>query len=162
MWEYREAEWDEHQRSLEQTRVDRLREHVTPDPKPAARVKRAQAPKPAELWRELIFARDQGCVAHANPSDCTLPIQFHHCIDQKTLRKLGLIHALWSTRIGICVCYGAHRRHTSAVERIPRECLPDEVISFIEDDLKLGYLLERYHPARFLSGRDPGDESRAA
>lgn len=117
-------------------RRDRLEEH-RPLAKPDARL----------AWRNAVMDRDQGCVVHRNPADCIPPFQAHHVVTQHHLRKHGHGDALWDPRVGVCVCEGAHVRHTKAVERIPVECLPGEVVAFVRE-LGLGWTLDRYYSRR--------------
>lgn len=94
-------------------------------------------------WKYEVLRRD-GCVVHDDPADCELPMQAHHVITQQALRKRGLSGAAWDPRIGVGVCYRAHRRHTLAVERIPLARLPLTVRAFVHG-LGLDWMLERYY-----------------
>lgn len=144
----RHERYEEHERDEARyvAGLDRRDEFRGPDPKLAAAVKRKDAPKPTEddRWREEVFARDQGCVLHRNPAECSGAIEFHHVIEQKTLRKLGLEQALWRREIGICLCGTSHVRHTRAMERLPVSVLPTETILFVAS-LGLSHLIDRYY-----------------
>lgn len=94
-------------------------------------------------WRNSVIARDAACVVW---HDCEGVLECHHVVTQQHLRKHGLDHARWDRRIGVTVCERAHRRHTLAVERIPFDVLPDEVVTFVEE-LGFGWYLERYYGA---------------
>lgn len=78
---------------------------------------------------------------------CEFPLQAHHVITQQQLKRRKLHHLLWDTGNGVPVCVRAHRRHTLAVERIPRDLLPAAAISFAETH-DLTYVLERNYPQR--------------
>lgn len=93
-------------------------------------------------WRDAVLQRDRGCIVHDDPLDCDGPLQAHHVVTQQHLRKRKL--PLWDPRIGVAVCEKAHRRHTSAVERISVECIPCEVLDYVAE-LGLGWMLERYY-----------------
>lgn len=73
-------------------------------------------------------------------------LQAHHVLSQQQLRAHGLEHLLWAQDNGVPACEEpCHRRHTSAVRRIPRAALPRAAIEFAaENDLM--YLIERYYP----------------
>lgn len=92
-------------------------------------------------WKRAVVSRDAACVVYHH---CEGELQAHHVITQQHLRKRGLGNVLWDRRIGVTVCEKAHRRHTLAIERIPRDCLPVEVETFVQS-LELGWMLERYY-----------------
>lgn len=72
----------------------------------------------------------------------------HHPIEKEELRRRGLFHLVWDPRNGVLVAPRVHERHTTGVERIPYEALPQRCKDFAAE---LGPwaedLLVRYHPA---------------
>lgn len=98
-------------------------------------------------WKQRVGF--MGCVVHVGEMDgwCEGVLQSHHVLTQQALRKRGLEHLRWDVRNGVCVCEGAHRRHTLALERIPYEALPPAALEFA-DEVGLGWMIDRYYPRR--------------
>lgn len=94
-------------------------------------------------WRRRVVDRDVTCVLW---HECEGDLHAHHVVTQQHLRKRGLSRHAWDRRIGLTVCERGHRRHHSALERIPVDVLPAEVVGFVTD-LGLGWYLERYYQA---------------
>ncbi len=137
---------------------------VNPDPKPSRRekpprrpIRRTRKPATSEAEREarlrfkvVVLALDGGCVVHDDPLDCSpgpLPLEVHHVVSRQQLRKAGRTDLWWSPENGIAICARAHRRHTLAVERIPRHRLPDRCVEFAREH-GFAYLLARYYSDR--------------
>ena len=84
--------------------------------------------------RVVIFGKAVQTVTH---------LQAHHALSRQRLRRLGLEHLFWDPRNAVAVCEDpCHRRHTSALDRIPLAALPQAALDFA-DELGLGYALER-------------------
>ena len=94
-------------------------------------------------WKKITVAR--GCEVHSDPADCEGELQAHHVITQQSLRRRDMANLLWDTRNGFCACEKSHRRHTLAVERIPRWKLPQHAIEFATE-IGLDWQIERYYP----------------
>lgn len=94
-------------------------------------------------WKRRVCLN--GCQVHDDPADCSGPIEGHHLITQQSLRKRGHSHDVWDIRNGLGVCQRAHRRHTSAKERIPYEKIPQEAIEFARE-IGVEWHLDRYYP----------------
>lgn len=92
-------------------------------------------------WKRRVIDRDATCVLW---HDCEGDLQAHHVVTQQHLRKRGLSRHAWDRRIGLTVCERGHRRHHSALERIPFNVLPSEVVSFVTE-LGLDWYLERFY-----------------
>jgi hypothetical protein len=104
---------------------------VRADPKPASSRKRPSDAEERERFKRAVLAMDGGeCQAHAYPTDCEDGIEAHHVITQQELRHAGRHDLLWDPRNGMTVCGLAHRRHTAAVQRIPRDRLPRRCLGF--------------------------------
>ena len=101
--------------------------------------------EPAE-WKRRVCSG--GCVVHnGSVGECTGRLEAHHVVTQQHIRKRGLDDALrWNVHNGIGVCERAHARHTRAIERIPRDCLPQSTIKLIETTPGLKGYLDRYYP----------------
>ncbi len=52
---------------------------------------------------------------------------------------------IWHVLNGVGLTRREHERHTLAVERVPRSCLPAEVIAWVEAE-GYGWLLDRQYP----------------
>lgn len=83
-------------------------------------------------FKVAVLALDGGCIVHDDESDCDGDIQAHHVVTQQQLRHAGRDDLLWTIWNGAAVCELAHRRHTLAVERIPRDRLPLRCTIFAE------------------------------
>lgn len=97
--------------------------------------------KPPFVWWESVMGAAKGrCAVTGERAD-----ECHHVVTRQQLRRRGLGHLVWDERNGLAVSHDVHRRHTLAVERIPRRCLRPENLEFA-DEHGLGYLVERYYP----------------
>lgn len=94
-------------------------------------------------WKRRVLSN--GCQFHQDPSECEFPLQAHHILTQQQLKKHGLAEFILDTDVGMGLCYEAHRKHHSAVRRIPYELVPDAAIRFAFEH-GLDYLLDRYYP----------------
>lgn len=149
----RDSEYDEHLRHLADVRRERLAEHVTPDPKPDKRVTREEARKAGalnwwqgmepRLWRDAVLERDQGCIVHRNPAECSEGWQAHHVVPQQQLRR-GHAEALWNPLSGVGVCGKAHRQHHSGYRIIRYDELPQDIVDHLNGLGYSGYLLRHY------------------
>jgi hypothetical protein len=83
-------------------------------------------------------------------------LQGHHVIPQQVMRQLEQrLHLdegclVWAPEIGMLVCTGpdsnrCHDRHTLAVKRIPRSCVPADAL-LVASALNLDRLIERQYP----------------
>lgn len=96
---------------------------------------------PKWAFKRDVLDRDAACIV---PHSCQGDLQAHHVVTQQHLRKRGLGGWAWDRRMGVTVCELAHRRHHSARERIPFDCLPNEVVGFVTKLVGQDYL-ERYY-----------------
>lgn len=92
-------------------------------------------------WKRRVLDRDATCILY---HECEGDLQAHHVVTQQHLRKRQLSRHAWDRRIGVIVCERGHRRHHSARERIPVDCLPSEVVAFVTE-LGLDWYLERFY-----------------
>ncbi len=69
----------------------------------------------------------------------------HHIIPQQSLKWRNLHAHLWDARNGIPLSRRVHERHTTAVERIRRDQLPEAAHEFAAE-LGLEHLIDRYYP----------------
>lgn len=76
---------------------------------------------------------------------CEPPLQAMHVVPKQTLKRRGLRHLLWDPLNGVSGCYRIHRRHDLAVEKIPRELLPQRCIDFALEH-NLVDVLDRHWP----------------
>lgn len=97
-------------------------------------------------FKVRVVALDGRCILHPFADECEGDLQAHHVVTQQQLRKADRHDLLWDPNNGATVCEKAHRRHTLAVERLPRYLLPSRCIEFAR---KHGFegILSRYYPA---------------
>lgn len=97
-------------------------------------------------FKVRVLALDGGCIRHAFSDECEGDLQAHHVVTQQQLRKAHRRDLLWDPNNGATVCEKAHRRHTLAVERLPRYLLPSRCREFAR---KHGFedILARYYAA---------------
>lgn len=98
-----------------------------------------------EEWKRRVCMN--GCMVHADSSQCVGLLQAHHVITQQALRKRGHGDLLWDTRNGFAICEGAHARHSLAIDRIAYDDLPYAAFQFA-NELGLGWMIDRYYPRR--------------
>lgn len=140
-----EAEHVEHR---DRQRADRLAEHVTPDPRPAKRIKRKDVPRPDETWRESVFERDGfTCPVHGDPKDCEWPPAAHHVVLAQQLRRDGHVNAVYARAAGMTLCSKAHRQHHNRTRPVLLEEIPAECLTFARE-LGYGEWLQRHYPSR--------------
>ena len=78
-------------------------------------------------------------------SGCLGPVQPHHVVEAKTLKKRGLREYLYDVRNRLPVCEWRHEQHTTRFKPIPRSLIPSSAEEFAAE-LGLTYLLDRYYP----------------
>ena len=83
-------------------------------------------------------------VCRYETQSCFGPIQPHHVIEAKTLKKRGLHEHLYDVRNRLPVCEWRHEQHTTRFKPIPRRLIPASAEEFAEE-LGLTYLLDRYY-----------------
>ena len=94
----------------------------------------------ADLWRDGL-----GPCAMRGTTACSGPLQGHHVIEKRALRRRGLDEHLWDKRNRMSLCDHHHAQHTVAHKRIPYDLVPASALEFA-DELGLTYLIERYYP----------------
>lgn len=119
------------------------------DPRPARSRKRAPTPDERaqrDRFKQSVFIACGGeCAVHrGRDEDCEGPLEAHHVITQQQLRDEGRHDLLWDWRNGMALCELAHRRHTRAVERVPRRVVPTRAMAFAREH-GLEYLIDRYY-----------------
>jgi hypothetical protein len=109
----------------------------------------------AAEWTHQVVA--WGCKAHP-AGGCEGVLQAHHVLYAQHIRAWARTHAyihhlgpvalaelerrlLWDVRNGMCLCYGAHRRHHNRIEPVPLALVPPAAREFA-DELGLTYRLE--------------------
>lgn len=112
--------------------------------KPGRRASRSlQERRRAAAWWDAAMKSTEGrCVVTGRYAE-----EIHHAIPRQSLRHRGL--DIWDPRNGVPVTRRTHERHTTAVERIPRECLPASVEEYASE-IGLTHLLDRYYGARVV------------
>jgi hypothetical protein len=105
----------------------------------------------AGRWFKAV-TRGKVCIVTGYCGDASDPLQAHHVISKQKLRRTFQergqktpLDMLYHVDNGVPVIYSVHRRHTSRLETIPRECLPPEAWHFAEL-LGLVWWLEREYP----------------
>lgn len=100
-------------------------------PKPVSSRKRPSDAADRERFKALVLAMDGGrCCVHDYETDCEDGLEAHHVITQQQLRLAGRHDLLWDPRNGMTVCGLIHRRHTTAVQRIPADKVPERCAEF--------------------------------
>lgn len=122
---------------------------VRPDWRPESTVKpkrRTNEERSASaLFKHVVDA--EPCIGEQIPGhECEFPMQAMHVVSQQTLRKRGLAYLVWDPINGVNGCYRIHRRHDTAVEKIPRHLLPARCFAWAEAHHVLD-ALERQWPA---------------
>lgn len=123
-----EAEFELHLDAKQERAFDRG-EWRGPDWRPEKRVKRADANRDRGqtlAWRTAVLDRADGCVAHANPADCSDRFHAHHVLPQQLLR-IKHPAQVWNPLVGACLCDGAHDQFHRGRLVIVREMLPLDV-----------------------------------
>lgn len=125
----------------------RAGDHRT-DWKPPPRLKRKDTRPSAEskAWRNAVLDRDQGCLVHANPAECSEGWQAHHVVTQQVLRR-EQPGALWDPLSGMCVCGLAHRQHHASRVLILHVAIPLAVRAFLTEQGFGSYLYRHYEIA---------------
>lgn len=120
---------------------------TVPDPRPASSKKRPSDADERERFKTLVLALDGGrCCVHPYETDCEDGLEAHHVVTQQQLRLAGRHDLLWDPRNGMTVCGKAHRRHTTAVLRIPASAIPERCLDFArEHGFDAVGILERYY-----------------
>lgn len=93
----------------------------------------------ASIWRDGM-----GACALVGTTVCSGPLQGHHVVERRALKRRGLEEHLWDKRNRMSLCERHHARHTTAVERIPYSAVPAEAHEFAAE-LGLTYLIDRYY-----------------
>lgn len=109
------------------------------------RTRRRQALTAAERAAADVWNERGACEIDA-PHVCDGRVENHHVIDREKLKEIGRPDLVFDVRNRLRVDYRTHRRHTTAVERIPFEWLPPAAIEFARE-LGLVWWLERFYPS---------------
>jgi hypothetical protein len=119
--------------------------------KPRPKSKRGPAPTPADKSAREAFKLavcSEPCIGRRIAGHvCEAPLQAMHVVSKQTLKRRGLRHLLWDPVNGVAGCYRIHRRHDQAVEKIPRELLPQRCIDWARTH-DVFDSLERHWPTR--------------
>lgn len=94
----------------------------------------------ADVWNE------RGPCEVAAPHICDGRVENHHVIDREKLNQIGRPDLVYDVRNRFRIDHRTHRRHTTAVERIPFEWLPAAAIEFARE-IGLVWWLERFYPS---------------
>lgn len=98
------------------------------------------SPIASEAWRASVVLG--GCVLASD--ECQGPVQGHHVLPQRVLKREGYEARLWDPRNGIGLCELHHTRHERRLAVVPLLLLPDAAIAFAEE-VGLGWWLERFY-----------------
>lgn len=86
-------------------------------------------------------------ICPAEGAECAGPVQGHHAIDKRALKRRGLHRYLWDLRNRVPVCEWRHEQHTTRVKPIPRGLLPASVFEFAAE-LGLSWWVDRFYPVQ--------------
>jgi hypothetical protein len=99
-----------------------------------------------EIFKEAVCS--EPCIGlQIAGHECEPPLQAMHVVPKRTLRRRGLEHLVWDPINGVPGCYRLHRRHDNAVEKIPRELLPERCVTWARTH-GLEDALDRHWPSQ--------------
>lgn len=98
-----------------------------------------------KLWREgVLTACGNRCAA--GPSYCSGPLQCHHILPKRVLKREGHEDRFWSVSNGLALCEFHHMSHENRSRVIDAALLPNAAWTFARE-LGLGWWLERMYDA---------------
>lgn len=117
--------------------------------KPLRNRSRKRAPKltvdARKLWRESVLEL-AGYRCAVGPSYCSGPLQCHHILPKRVLRREDHEDRFWAIANGLALCEFHHMSHEARSIVIPAVCLPHEAWDFAQS-LGLDWWLERFYGA---------------
>lgn len=102
-----------------------------------------------KLWRERVLEVG-GYRCAVGPSYCSGPLQCHHILPKRVLRREGHEDRFWAVPNGLVLCEFHHMSHENRSRVVPAAALSQEAWSFARD-LGLDWWLERFYADDNLS-----------